>query len=476
MKQSRSMPAFLLILFLPAAGLAHASPRIAPDPFFSEVGAAPEPLSVETLIEASLRASGASENETRVAAAQIHGHILTMKAEVAAQWSDREKAEYVLTFLHRDLFGVYDEFQTRVDRIVTGGGFNCVSSAVLYMIFSRSIGIPVVGIGTADHAFCAAVLDDGRVDVETTSVYGFDPGKKREFHDAFGNVTGYSYVPPSQYSGRVDLSEKQLIALVLQNRISLLESEKRYAEAVELAVDRFALAPGESTRDHLVRGVLNYAALLNEKKQYGEAIDFLGLFVDTYGWSDSLGDIYAILHYNQAVVLIQSGAFSQALRTMDESEAGGSLDPAVLRDLRLQVGERMLAKELPLLTAAEGLSLLASLRDGGLLTEQRYLDFAVMLASKDADRAAAEGDFLAAAGVIDDAIRLLGADGRLKAARAAYRYNYAVEAHNAFAELFNRGDYERALELLTIAIEKVPEINLLRDDLNTLEAVFSTSD
>ena len=476
MNETRSMAAVLLLLLLLQTGYVYSSPRMTADPFFAAVGEFAEPLALETLIHASLRASGVAESDTPAPAAAINDYILKMKAEIPPDWNDREKAEYVLTFLHENIFQRYDEFQTRIDQVLSRGSFNCVSSAVLYMIFSRSVGIPVVGIGTADHAFCAVVLADGRVDVEATSVYGFDPGKKREFHDAFGNVTGYSYVPPSQYGGRADLSEKQLIALILQNRISLLESGKKYAQAVELAVDRFAIAPGESTHSHLVRGVLNYAAGLNERREHKEAIDFLDRFVDAYGWSVSLKDIYAILHYNRVVVLIQGGAFSQALEAMEELEEPGWITPEVMQDLRSQVAERILAKELPLVTPAEGITLLAALRDGGLLSEQRYLDFAVMLVSKEASEVAAGGDYLAAAAVIDDAIMVFGTDRRLNAARTAYRYNYAVEVHNAFAALFNKGEYAAASALLKAAIEKVPESNILHNDLKALEKTSIRSD
>jgi tetratricopeptide (TPR) repeat protein len=467
------MPVFLLLSFLLSAGAVFASPRINPEPFYEWLGGANEPLTVDLLIDASLRASDASEEKIKTATARINEAIQEMKDGIASEWDERQKAEYVLMFLHKNLFRVYDEFQTRVDRVMEDGSYNCVSSAVLYMIFLRSIGIPVIGIGTEDHAFCAAILPGGNIDVETTSVYGFDPGKKTEFHDAFGNVTGYSYVPPSNYSARSELSERQLLALILQNRISLLESKKRYEDALELAVDRYAVAPGVSTKNHLYRGAINYAALLNERKEYAQAIDFLTRFVDTHGWSDSVRDIYGILHYNRVVLFIQSGAFEEAIETLSRLEVASWIEPEVVKSLRSQVAERILAKELPVLTPDEGFELLGVLRDDGLVSPERYTDYAIMLVSTEAEEFAASGDFLAAAAVIDQAIGGLGSDRRLIAARDAYRYNFAVEAHNTFAGLFNNGKYTEAKKLLAESIERVPDSDILHQDMTLLERILA---
>jgi len=251
---------FVLLLF---PGVVGAEPRLAPDPFVDKVGSMSEPLEVESLIETALRISGADEQRVGSGINQIEILITDAHREIADSGDVTEIGEQLLVYLHDRVFTNYDEFQTRIDTILDTGRFNCVSSAVLYMILARSFDLPITGVGTADHAFCAVVTPERTIDVETTTVHGFDPGKKKEFQDSFGNVTGYSYVPPSNYSGRTQLGEKDLLALILQNRISLLETQKRYGEAVGLAVDRYALARSDVTRLHLAREMANYAALLN---------------------------------------------------------------------------------------------------------------------------------------------------------------------------------------------------------------------
>ena len=460
--------AFLMCTSLSAENL----PRLIPDTFLASVGEKDEPLGLRDMIDAALTASGASAVEAERAAGRIGSLIDRMRGEMEPGWNPRQTAEFVLTFLHEQLFLMYDEDQTRVDRVLIDGSFNCVSSAVLYMIFARSVDIPVIGISATDHAFCAVLLPGERVDVETTNIYGFDPGKKKEFHDAFGNLTGYSYVPQSRHGERTELTEHELLALILQNRISMLESEKRYVDAVGLAVDRYALAPGDLTLEHLRREAINFAALLNERRAYQEAAGFLTTFVQYYGWDESLRTISGVLYYNQIVVLIQSEALTEAIEAIKEAAVTGWIDPGVLSGLRSQAGERLLARDLPSLTPAEGLALLGTLREKGLVSAERYLDFAVMLYSQEADEAAVRGEYLDAASSIDEAIEILGPDRRLIAAKEAYRFNFAVEVHNTFAALYNNGDYEAAYNLLDEAINKVPESGILTQDLATLKKVL----
>ncbi len=300
---------------------AESFPRLIPDPEIALVGVMVEPLPVETIILAALRVSGVSAAEFDSVFADIKQLLADAEGEIDRDEEPALLAERILQFLHNTTFDVYDEFQTRIDIAVKSGRFNCVSSAVMYMILARYFDIPVIGIGTADHAFCAVVLPGRVVDVETTTVYGFDPGRKKEFQDAFGNVTGYSYVPPSNYSGRNELGERELLGLILQNRISFLEARKEYGAAVALAVDRYALAPLGRSRTHLFKEIANFAALLNERREYSPAIDFLTKAVDEYGRDESFGNIFEILHYNRAVTLIQAEKPREAIAAVDLAHA-----------------------------------------------------------------------------------------------------------------------------------------------------------
>ncbi len=173
------------------------------------------------------------------------------------------------------MFRKYDERQTRLDVLLATGRFNCVSSAVLYGLLARSLGLEFRAVQTPDHAFIRVLRTKGW-DVETTNPYGFDPGSRREFTDSFGRVTGYSYVPPGQYSRRKELGDKGLLALILYNRNAYDTEAGRYLEALQPAVDAHALRrDAESAR--AAGPVLPERGLLSTAMagRYEEGVGFL---------------------------------------------------------------------------------------------------------------------------------------------------------------------------------------------------------
>ena len=156
----------------------------------------------------------------------------------------KERAEFILGFMHKNLLKSYSHNQTRIGALLSNGRFNCVSSAVLYMILCRSAGLYVRGVMTKDHAFTILRIGESDIDVETTNLYGFDPGNRKEFSDHFGRVTGFAYVPAHNYRDRQTIGQIELVSLILNNRIAELESSGNYADAVPLAVDRTVLLMG----------------------------------------------------------------------------------------------------------------------------------------------------------------------------------------------------------------------------------------
>jgi len=77
--------------------------------------------------------------------------------------------------------GSYDADQARLTEIFARGTFNCVSSALLYVVAARAFQLPVRGVFTKNHAFVELDPEgtDRRIDVETTNPRGFG-----EVHDA----------------------------------------------------------------------------------------------------------------------------------------------------------------------------------------------------------------------------------------------------------------------------------------------------
>ena len=152
------------------------------------------------LAEASLWASSVNAGQGAEQRALAYMDRINAAAAELAAASDlprdpKERGDYVLTFIHRRFLRNYSELQTRVDEIFVSGRYNCVSSAILYMVLAQSVGLDVEGVMTRKHAFVTVAAGSERIDVETTNRFGFDPGNRRDFHDAFGRTTGFAYVP-----------------------------------------------------------------------------------------------------------------------------------------------------------------------------------------------------------------------------------------------------------------------------------------
>lgn len=380
-----------------------------------------------------------------------------------------ELGERVLAYMHENVLSRYEELQTRIDILLVSGRFNCVSSAVMYAILARSVGLSVAGISTTDHAFCAVVTRDGLVDVETTTEHGYDPGSRKEFSDAFGRITGYTYVPPSNYAQRTQLDEKGLLALILQNRVSRLEAAMRFSESVPLAVDRYALRPTDSVREDMYREFTNYAALLNEQRRYEAGSAFLELAIAEHGDSQQFDSVRNILAYNAVIAVMNDGDLPAARRLIAEAVRQGRLEPASADSLREMVVQRELAVLMDQLSFNELVDRLGSMWEAEEIDQEIYRTFGAAAYGREAGRRADTDGFLAAAALLADVPAPLRDHPDLVRARSVYLYNYAADAHNEFARHFNAGNVDKAAKVLAEALENAPESTLLKRDQAALQ-------
>ncbi|MDR1467914.1 MAG: hypothetical protein LBT00_01325 [Spirochaetaceae bacterium] len=225
-------------------------PRLTPDPKAVEYGEV-QNHSWRDLAEIALWASGVDPYAAVTANKEKTTYMALFDALVEAlsvavkegetEKSDAEKAERVLQFMYEKTLKRYSLNQTQLDVLLSSGTYNCVSSAVFYLVLGKSLGLDVKGVVTRDHAFATVESEGALIDIETTNKFGFNPGNKKEFTDNFGKTTGFAYVPPGNYRNRAQISPIELVSLIMGNRISMLESRKRFADALPLAVDRAAL-------------------------------------------------------------------------------------------------------------------------------------------------------------------------------------------------------------------------------------------
>ncbi len=410
----RGLPAALAVLLAIAlsAAAAGALPSLLPSAAAARLTALQEPLEADALLEAALDFSGARGSWSEEAEARVQA-LATEAAAGLERLSPREKGERLLSMLHRRVFRQYDERQTRLDDLLATGRFNCVSSAVLYALLARSLGLEFRAVQTADHAFIRLLAGAQGWDVETTNPYGFDPGSRREFTDSFGRVTGYSYVPPGQYGRRRELGDKGLLALILYNRNAYDTEAGRYLEALQPAVDAHALRGDPESLERLTLSSLNVASFYGQAGRYEEGVGFLEEAGRQLA-DPRLARVRGDLLHNWAVSLIQAGLLEEAQELIDLRRAGGELSEGEWRSLGVSIWQ---------------------------------------LRAREASRR----DFGEAAGILRQALARLGPEPGLVSGYEAY-------VHNQMASLVNSGQVEEARRVLRGALQVLPSSSLLRED------------
>ena len=410
-------------------GIAGNIPR--PEPFLAELGARTSPIPYADLVTAALLASGVPETELPSRRAALEALLSPILASARAVVEGGTRAEALLELLHkRGVFRAYSVPATTLVDVMDKGYFNCVSSAVVYLIAARALGIECEGVSTVDHAFCRVLIGDRWIDVETTTPYGFDPGVKRDFTDSFGRVTGYSYVPPGAYASRKDIDARRLISLILSNRAELLEGAGRWEEALALAVSYEALVPGAEGRDFALGRINNLAASLMNRGQWSEARDLAS-----------------------------------------EARARWGEDPRIDK-ISATAADGLLVKALGTRPFAESLGLVEDSLARGDITIQRAREFYVYLYGNEANRIGRSGDWLGAAALAEEGSSKSGGSPVLAQAARNFRHNFVASVHNRFVALYNARRFSEAAAAVEEGLAKLPDDPTLKSDLAAAQAAI----
>ena len=143
------------------------------------------------------------------------------------------KGQKLLDLLHAGpLAKGYEAGQTDVSAILETGTFNCVSSAALYNVIARGLGLDARAVEVPNHAF--SILYDGsqHADIETTTKGGFNPSRDAKAQEEFSKLTGFAYIPDSNRDERREVGETGLVAIIYYNHGVDLMNAKRYHEAL----------------------------------------------------------------------------------------------------------------------------------------------------------------------------------------------------------------------------------------------------
>ncbi|MCL1814456.1 MAG: hypothetical protein FWG27_01355 [Treponema sp.] len=448
------------------------------------------------LAEASLWASSVNAGPGAEEKAAVYlNRIMAAAADLAAEdipTDPKERGEYVLNFLHRRFLKSYSEYQTRVDEIFVSGRYNCVSSAVLYMVLGLSVNLDVEGVMTRDHAFAMVNTGTEKIDVETTNPYGFDPGNRKEFHDAFGKTTGFAYVPSKNYRDRAAINGAELVSLILSNRIAVLEKGNRFAEAVPLAINRAVFLTGdpsaetmqntgaqntvqnkadffEDPRQDMMCRLYNLGAYLIRTGKEDDAIAWVeyveGRFSDPRRWQE----LVKAAANNKLVKLIR------AKKTPDARSALTQLKPKLSDEnyreldamvLDAETGDKINAVKNPG-DAEAVLVFLAEVWER--LPPGRRNDLQTAAILSEVDRLGKTRNWTGSMRWLTNAMEKYGSNPRMETAFNTLRQNRVSELHNEFASLFNKKDYTAAKASIEKSLQEFPGERQLIQDLVLVE-------
>ncbi len=311
-----------------------------PDPRYEAIGRTPIPMPTRVLVEAALLASGVPAERMEYYTDRLRRAFEPLREKAARLEDPALRGEAILPFLHRGLFKTYREDATTVDGLIDTGEYNCVSSAVVYLIAARVLVLDIKGVQTPDHAFCVLAVPGRDIDVETTNPFGFDPGTSKKFKSSFTKTTRFVYIPPGDYTRRRTITEKELVGLILHNRAVDLQRAGRHLEVLRMAVDRAAAFPGADASAFLADAAFNAAAELTNRRDWSGALSLALAVRETAGPGPRLEELVRTASYNFAADAHNRFAerynardYAAARRVIEEALRRLPDNPVLKRDL-----------------------------------------------------------------------------------------------------------------------------------------------
>jgi hypothetical protein len=440
---------------------AFAAPRLVPDSRIPDEASKAAVMDSGIFARVALVASGANEADMPALLARLDSLSSDLAKRLPSDSDEAAKAEAVLSFLYERTLSRYSEFQTRVDVALNTGEYNCVSSAILFSFLAKSAGLKVEGVETPLHAFCTVETGGKKIDVETTNPYGFDPGARKELPSEIAAQKRYVLVPRNKYANRKPIDDRRLIALVYNNRISLLERKGGFEDAVSLAVDAWKLQDGQVPQKDLADRFSNYAVSLSRANRDPEGLDFIGTVTGLWGDYPGYREYAASAVGKMLNGLTQKNDYAGAFALL--SARAYLLDPATYADMNRDTTFNYLRFSIDSLSLADALAKIDSSRNSlGAGDREKLLTYSY---SREAERIASSGKWLDASAVLDAALRELPGQADLVRQRTVYRQNYAIEIHNKAVAAYNSGDIETVKALLDEGLAVMPDSALLKNDL-----------
>lgn len=443
--------------------------RIEPKDYWTTSSTWESSFTSSMLIDSSLAASGLSGEIHNQYKNKYEQLIENFRIDIKSSFYNLEsykQGEFILKWAHSNILSSYIENQTLMDNLIDTGNYNCVSSSILYLILAREAGLNINIIETQDHVFCSIETETGWIDVETTTVYGFDPGVKQEFHQEF-EKTGFTYVPPGKYRSRKTINDRETVALIFQNRMSLLQKKNLHDQVIGIAVDRWTLSGSDNSRKDMNDSFRNWAATLNNRGSYKIAYDLISAVSEKYDLINSNQDLLYSLAYNHIIKLTNSKDYSTAKTFI--STANELLESSDYTELENIIITENLADLVRNGTYNESLPLIREAFKSGSISKSDWQNWITVLHQNKAleiSKITGWWDAWNYLKSLPDEEKEL--KGIIKSSGLAHD-NWSFEIHNQFADLFNAQNFGGAEQVLLDGLLLDPENKFLSKDLSDIK-------
>lgn len=400
--------------------------------------------------------------------------------------SDEEKGKAVLKLLYRDYLKSYSANQTKTDVALETGFYNCVSSALLYMAAAKACNLNVKGQKATEHALCSIYVPGAKqgqlkkIDVETTNPYGFNPGSMEAIENS-EEMKKYYIVPKKLYGNRQEVSDFIFAGLIAGNICTECIKSGDYNRAIPLGAARYEVIRQESSRaakevrkdfDVLAS---NYVNLCSESiNKYADVLNWYTTFIDRWGMTDFLQKNMDTSLNNLMVLCGRENNYEFAEQYFNQFK--GYVTEKQFKkseEMKTNIFFNSKTKGLSYETQITILNELINSEDNQSAVFQKtgntFLENAWIFLLNDFMN---RGDYLTGLKKSEEAKLQLPKSQKIQNMRQMFYRNCIAIIHNNFVKEANKGQYEKALQIISEGLELFPDDKSLKKDLTDLMKVM----
>jgi len=256
-----------------------------------------------------------------------------------------EISKMLFNGMHKKFLKKYKESDTTLDELLKTGGFNCLSSTLLYSSLLEDYKIEYKAIIVPTHVFTMLTFPEMEIDVENTSPYGYDIGNNKEAQENFKKLTGFTYPTNKSLSEIVD--KRGLLGYTYANIAYFASQSGQVFSAFQNALKSLAIYPqGKYIYTNVVASYNQYILYLTDtKKDYVQALSILeeafkvlppkNLFFSNY--------FYVLDKYLNS--LIESSQYEKAIEEYDKSKGFSGENKDIENNLYTRILYRLIEKE-----------------------------------------------------------------------------------------------------------------------------------